>query len=248
MPRVLVPVNPGILSAQGMLLADVVKDYSRTVMLGADAGPADLEPLFADLEAQAASELAAEGVSPGRMAHERFLDMRYTGQSFEITVPFSRDMREAFEARHERQYGHRNEAKPVEVVNVRLRSRGSQAHLAPSRPEPGDAALPPSAVVGSQRAIFNGTPHDAAIIDRDALRPNNRFTGPAIVTEYSSTIVVPPTRHGHRGLLVQPDPGNRLTRPPPPCSFPLTPPRPLYKNRLPSARIAQLVEQLIRNQ
>ncbi|MBG0790062.1 MAG: hydantoinase/oxoprolinase family protein [Desulfovibrionaceae bacterium] len=192
MTRVLVPANPGILSAQGMLLADVVKDYSQTVMLGEDADAAGLTPLFADLEAQAAAELEAEGVPNERMVHERLLDMRYAGQSFEITVPFVPDMREAFESLHEHRYGHRNAAKPVEVVNVRLRSRGRQDGPAPIRRKPGTPTLPDNAVVGVQRAVFDSASHDAAIIDRDALRPNNRFTGPAIVTEYTSTLVIPP--------------------------------------------------------
>ncbi|BDQ35052.1 hydantoinase/oxoprolinase family protein [Pseudodesulfovibrio portus] len=192
MPRVLIPVNPGILSAQGMLLADVVKDYSQTVMRGADTGADDLAPLFDELEKQAGAELAAEGVPPERIGHERFLDMRYSGQSFEITVPFAPDMREAFETLHERRYGHRNAAKPVEVVNVRLRSRGRQDRLPLPRLQAGEAALSDQAVVGSQQTVFNGQPFETAIIDRTELRPGNRFTGPAIVTEYSSTIVIPP--------------------------------------------------------
>jgi len=192
MPRVLIPVNPGILSAQGMLLADVVKDYSRTVMCGAAAGADDMEPLFAELEEQAEAELAAEGAPPERIGHERFLDMRYTGQSFEITVPFAPNMREAFEALHERQYGHRNTDKPVEVVNVRLRSRGRQDRLPLPGEEPSGPALSDQAMVGRQQTIFNGKPFDTAVIDRAPLRPGNRFTGPAIVTEYSSTIVIPP--------------------------------------------------------
>ena len=193
MPRVLVPLNPGTLSAQGMLLADVVKDYSRTVMLGSDADARSLKPVFTELENRAETELAAEDVPGERIAHERYLDMRYTGQSFEITVPFAPAMREAFEALHEKQYGHRNADKPVEVVNVRLRSRGRQDRLPLSREGASATALPAQATVGSQRAVFNGQAHDTAIIDRASLLPGNRFTGPAIVTEYSSTIVIPPS-------------------------------------------------------
>jgi N-methylhydantoinase A len=191
--EVLVPVDPGILSANGMLMADVIKDYSRTVMRPADgfSGRA-METSFTELEQDGSAELAAEGVPEDRMVHERFLDMRYQGQSFEIVVPFGPDMAERFQALHEKRYGYRNEDKPVEVVNVRLRSRG----LADRRePEPGVAGtedIAAEAVLGRQKAVFDGTVVTAAILDRAALAPGNRFKGPAVITEYTSTIVVPP--------------------------------------------------------
>jgi N-methylhydantoinase A len=193
MPRVLVPVDPGILSASGMLLADVVKDYSRTVMRPADGftGQA-MEAAFAKLERDGLNELAAEGVPTGRVVHERFLDMRYHGQSFEIVVPFGPDMAERFQALHERRYGYRNEDKPVEVVNVRLRSRGIADRKTPEPGMAGGERISDKARLGRQRAVFDGAAVEAAVLDRAALAPGNQFAGPAIVTEYTSTIVVPP--------------------------------------------------------
>ncbi|MEZ7197732.1 hydantoinase/oxoprolinase family protein [Pseudodesulfovibrio karagichevae] len=193
MPEVLVPVDPGILSATGMLMADVVKDYSRTVMRPvAEFTDRDMDAAFAELERDGQNELAAEGVPPERVVHERFLDMRYHGQSFEIVVPFGPDMAERFQALHEQRYGYRNADKPVEVVNVRLRSRG----IADGKtPEPGTMSgeeIAAEARLGTQQAVFDGAAVAAAILDRAALAPGNRFTGPAIVTEYTSTIVVPP--------------------------------------------------------
>ncbi|XXJ18896.1 hydantoinase/oxoprolinase family protein [Desulfovibrio caledoniensis] len=205
MTRVLVPVDPGILSATGMLMADVVKDYSRTVMRPADAFTEQaVEASFAELERDGLAELAAEGVDMERVVHERFLDMRYQGQSFEIVVPFGPDMAERFQALHEKRYGYRNENKPVEVVNVRLRSRGTADRR---EPEPGvmrGEKIADRALLGTQQAVFDGAPVAAAILDRAALAPGNRFTGPAIVTEYTSTIVVPP------GAEVRVDPWSNL--------------------------------------
>jgi N-methylhydantoinase A len=205
MPRVLVPVDPGILSATGMLMADVVKDYSRTVMRPAAefTGPA-VEAAFAELERDGLDELAAEGVPPERAVHERFLDMRYHGQSFEIVVPFGPDMAERFHALHEQRYGYRNEDKPVEVVNVRLRSRGVSDRKAPEPARAGGETPPAEARLGGQRAVFDGEAVEAAVLDRGALVPGNRFRGPAIVTEYTSTIVVPP------GADVRVDPWSNL--------------------------------------
>ncbi|OIQ50922.1 Acetone carboxylase beta subunit [Pseudodesulfovibrio hydrargyri] len=205
MPKVLVPVDPGILSATGMLMADVVKDYSRTVMrpAGEFSGQA-MEASFAELERDGLAELAAEGVPEERVVHERFLDMRYQGQSFEIVVPFGPDMAERFHALHEKRYGYRNADKPVEVVNVRLRSRGIADG---KKPEPGEARgeeVAAEALLGSQRAVFDGAAVTAAVLERSALMPGNRFTGPAIVTEYTSTIVVPP------GAEVRVDPWSNL--------------------------------------
>ncbi|WP_319581985.1 hydantoinase/oxoprolinase family protein [uncultured Pseudodesulfovibrio sp.] len=193
MPEVLVPVDPGILSATGMLMADVVKDYSRTVMRpAAEFTGQALEDAFVALEQEGLAELATEGVPQERVVHERFLDMRYQGQSFEIVVPFGPDMAERFQTLHEQRYGYRNADKPVEVVNVRLRSRGTADRKEPVPGMNGGEAISSAARLGSQKAIFEGVSLDTAILDRMALMPGNRFTGPAIVTEYTSTIVVPP--------------------------------------------------------
>lgn len=192
MPRVFVPMNPGILSASGMLMADVVKDYSRTVMLPADqCTRKTLDPLFAGMEQTGSADLAAEGVSRDTISHERFLDMRYTGQSFEIIVPFTDDPAETFQQLHEKQYGHRND-KPVEVVNIRLRSLGHQDKpTLHSFPDAGPTP-PPAARLGTHKAWFYQTEHETTTYDRARLNPGNTIPGPAIITEYTSTIVIPP--------------------------------------------------------
>jgi len=194
MPRVFIPVNPGILSAVGMLMADVVKDYSRTVMRQASDFSADeMDTVFSQMETQGSEELAREGVHSESVVHERYLDMRYKGQSFEIIVAFESDCVEAFQVLHEKQYGHRNPDKPVEVVNVRLRSLGRQDKPKFEKRELVDAKLPANALIGTRQAVFGGLEYETAIIDRSRLLPGNQFSGPAIVTEYSSTIVVPPS-------------------------------------------------------
>jgi N-methylhydantoinase A len=193
MPRVLVPANPGILSALGMLMADVIKDYSHTVMLQAGAvDAADIARHFEPLEERGRRELAAEGVAEQAVELERYLDMRYEGQSFEILTPFEEDYVEAFQLLHERTYGYRYQGKPVQLVNVRLRARGKPkkpefAGLPQAGPEPA-----PEALLGSEDVVFEGSGHKTRIIDRQRLAPGNEIAGPAVIVEYTSTVLVPP--------------------------------------------------------
>ena len=133
-PRVLIPARPGILSALGVAIADVVKDYSRTVMLrGADLDRERLEEEFHGMEGLARAELEQEGLPSDRMTARRFLDVRYVGQSFELNVdyPTSRGARtseglaraisDSFYRAHLQRFGYADRAEPVEIVNLRLK-------------------------------------------------------------------------------------------------------------------------------
>ncbi len=211
-PRVLVPRNPGILSAIGMLMADVVKDYSQTIMRqAASLPPEELEAAFGPLEERGKQELLAEGIPAASIRLERALDMRYQGQSYELVTPLPdaaeaaagdtikdvvAEVVEIFHTQHEKQYGYRNASKPVEIVNVRLRARGM-----PEKPEldplpAGDSAPPENALLCERPVIFDGQSRLSAVWQRDALLAGNEIQGPAIVVEYSSTIVLPPFARG----------------------------------------------------
>jgi len=198
MPRVLVPRNPGILSAAGMLMADVIKDYSQTVMRRADELTAEtLDALFAPLEERGSADLLNEGMARQAIEHRRFLDMRYQGQSFELMVPGTGDIREAFHRQHETTYGYANRDKPVEVVNLRLRSIGRPARPELPRIAEGGASPPAEAWLGEREVVFGGRRSTAPLLQREKLLAGNRLLGPAIVIEYSSTIVVPPFAEAH---------------------------------------------------
>jgi N-methylhydantoinase A len=142
-PRVLVPDMPGALSAVGILLADVVRDYSRTVMLPGDA----IENLtqefgetksFAELEQQGAEEFATEGL---RGVPQRTLDLRYRHQGYELNVDFDPQAPaksiDAFHALHLQRYGFSDAERPVEIVNLRLRMIAAGDHFVPRRSELG---------------------------------------------------------------------------------------------------------------
>ncbi len=192
-PRVVVPRHAGILSAMGMLIADIVKDYSRTIMLR-DSRPMDtnLEELFGLMETRAWNDLDDEGVRREAVFFQRSLDMRYRGQSYEITVPFAPGYVEEFHRLHERMYGYGSPERPVEIVNVRLRAGGAREGIESDVQE--KVSTRPDARVFQigRPVVFDSKVHDTRIVDRSALRAGDRIAGPALVVEYSSTVVVPP--------------------------------------------------------
>jgi N-methylhydantoinase A len=184
-PRVLVPTLPGALSAVGILLADAVRDYSRTVMLPAHA---DLEEVFAELEERGRSEFKAEQLSGLCL---RSLDVRYRGQGYELNVPFGTDVLDAFHDLHLVRYGFAKEEHEVEIVNVRVRMVAGSQPFDPVRKPivPGNGQ---QALTGHRPVFFDGEPIDTPVYNRAALISGDSFSGPAIVTEYSSATILPP--------------------------------------------------------
>jgi N-methylhydantoinase A len=194
MPRVLVPQFPGGLSALGILRADVVKDFSQTVRLAVSGSPAMREQLrreFARLEQHSRREMRAEGFSGPELRLERWLDLHYVGQAYELSVRLGPNYLRDFHRAHERRYGYADPARPAEIVNVRVRMSGGTPK--PSlRRERASGANARAAMAGTRRSIFAGRALDAALYERTKLRPGNRFRGPAIVGEYSATTLAPP--------------------------------------------------------
>ena len=113
-PTVIVPRHAGVLSALGMLVADCVRDYSQSVLAKRAAS------VFAALEARAAEEFAAQGYV--EVLFQRFVDLRYRGQSYEITAPW--EQREKFHELHRRLYGYDHQGREVEQVTARVKAVG----------------------------------------------------------------------------------------------------------------------------
>jgi N-methylhydantoinase A len=193
-PRVLVPKFPGALSALGILGAEVVKELSQTVLIAVEsARPPEhaLRSAFARIERDAIREMGHEGFAARQVRVERFLDMRYVGQAYELTVPARGDFLGAFHGEHERRYGYSDPARVVEVVNVRARVIGLTAPLEWPRQRVGKAECG-AAIVARRSVCFAGRRHETPIYARENLRPGNRVAGPAIISEYSATTVLPP--------------------------------------------------------
>jgi N-methylhydantoinase A len=184
-PRVLVPTLPGALSAVGILLADTMREYSRTVMLAIDANP---EEAFSELEAQGFAEFATEGLDGQSF---RSVDLRYAGQGYELNISYGPEMAASFHAMHKRRYGFANETRPLEIVNIRVRLVAAAEGFEPPRQriQEGDGA---QALVGSRPVYFNGEALETRLYERDSLRAGDTFAGPAIISEYSSATILPP--------------------------------------------------------
>jgi N-methylhydantoinase A len=187
-PRVIVPAMPGALSALGILMSNVAKDYSRTLLLASDAQlpMTRLNKEFLTLENTARRDYKAERW-PGRIIFERWLEMRYAGQGFELPIRFTTDSLKKFHDEHERRYGYRLENNSVEIVNVRLRS-----WIATTTSRLRFSEDVQSAEASLTTMVFSGKPNSAKVFARSSLRKNEKNRGPAIVTEYSATTVVPP--------------------------------------------------------
>lgn len=191
MPSVLIPRHAGVLSALGMLEADVAKDYSAPVLRPAqDVSAADLSRGFAPLVAQAQRDLHAEGFRPAaRRLHKR-LDIRYAGQSYELTVPLSRAFRTDFDALHERRYGYADPRRPIEVVNIRLTAAGITPKPALPFTRPRRISTP--APAGRRPGRFNGRRMAVSSYRWADLAPGVRAAGPALITSGEATVVIPP--------------------------------------------------------
>jgi N-methylhydantoinase A len=135
--------------------------------------------------------MSGEGVPTKRIRVERWFDVRYVGQAYSLSVPAQGDFVAAFHRAHDQRHGYHDESRPVEVVNVRCRFIGlTHKPELPriARAKPGEAQRP----VESVRCGFAGGYRPAALYRREDLRAGHQLRGPAVVTEYSATTVVPP--------------------------------------------------------
>jgi N-methylhydantoinase A len=191
MRRVLVPQGASTLSAFGMLVADVVKDYVKTVMLPGDVTHEHLEALLAPLAARGQMAVAGEGIPASGITLYRELDMRYVGQSYELRVPLSVDFISAFHRAHQKIYGHNEPTAPLEIVNLRLRAVGSTSRPAmPTLPrangEIGDA------LIEQRPLILASGRHLVPIYDGQKLLAGHVIGGPALVVQPDTTVFVAP--------------------------------------------------------
>ena len=202
---ILIPPNGGLLSAYGMLFADVVKDYSQTVLWRFETDSETLvEALnagFDELLTRAENEMEPEGFTPDQLKIDRSLDMRYEGQSYELNIPYFAEtgayLQEAqvlvqkFHAAHNQRFGYARTGAPVEVVNLRLTATG-ETDKPPIQPLPLVDADPSGAFTVQNRVVFEGEALPTDFYRREALHPGNQIVGPAILTEFSATTVIPP--------------------------------------------------------
>src|SRR3984957_4702081 len=205
MRRILVPPRPGAFSALGLLCTDVVHDYIRSELKPlTDVTPDHAEAIFRALEAKARGEIQAEGMNAADARFIRELDLRYTGQGYELRTPLDglfgarltddslAGVRARFDQRHAQLHGHAAKERPVEVVSYRLRLRGIVPKYQP-RDEPALATPRAPAPKGRRTIHLDGASAcEATLYERDGLDVGIAITGPAIVEQFDATTVIPP--------------------------------------------------------
>jgi N-methylhydantoinase A len=213
-PKVLIPPNPGVLSAVGVAMSDAVKDYSRTLLVHQDQLTSEsLKYAFQSLEEQGKRELLEDGFSGGRIRLSRFLDMRYVGQSYELTIEcpnlnqnMARSATRRFHQAHRRRYGHSDWRQPVELVTIRLKAIGLVER--PDFEKLEEVKGSSSSGLKDQRTVaFDGSLESTSCYERILLKPGQRFDGPALVFQMDATTVIPPgwkvKVDGWRNLVAQ---------------------------------------------
>jgi N-methylhydantoinase A len=196
-PRVIIPRFPGALSALGILASDVVKDYSRTVLwrVSQDIPHNRLRSEFSALE-RLASKSFREESWPAPPKFHCSVDLRYRGQGYELNIPLTKNLRRDFEQEHQLRYGYAHPAREIELVTLRLRAtlKSNPVQVGPEA-LPSRRTLPGKTSAAEAPVIFEGNKLTTKIYSRDDLKPRRRYSGPAIISEYSATTVVPPKKN-----------------------------------------------------
>jgi N-methylhydantoinase A len=195
-PTVLVPPNPGTTSALGCLLVDVRHDLA-TMFFGKvdEVDPAEVEREFVALEDEARERMSAEGVEQERTELQRSIDMRYAGQWRSLSVgvgsPFEsfESVVADFEDQHEREHNYRLEGGAVEAYRLNVRAVGVVKKAEPARHEPNGSSPEPRA---TRTVRFGSERLETPVYVRAELGAGATLTGPAVIEQLDSTVLVPP--------------------------------------------------------
>ncbi len=202
MPRVIIPNAPGHFSAYGMLVADLRRDYVRTLFTSLDALDFDeINKQYRTMEEEGQDEIRRAAVKVGDIRIERGLDMRYVGQEHAVSVDIPMEVFESkdlatlkslFDAVHLKRYGYCSDNEKAEIVSIRTSVSGDMpkpvlADLPKGEADP-DVAPTISPVYFTSKAGWQ----DARIYQRENLKWGNRIAGPALIEEYASTTVIFP--------------------------------------------------------
>ena len=209
-PYVIVPPYPGIAAAMGLIATDMVYEYAATTYQRLSKLDAfAVQQRFEELEQQAVRQLEEDGIPADRLVVQRIVDARYLGQGYELRVDapagpidhaWVERVRADFHDVHEREFTRRFEESDIEIPNIRVRGIGLMPPLQTPPLAAGDAS-PDAALRHEGKAWFqvgDRLEHvPTRYYDRAALLAGNRLEGPAIVSQYDSTTVIPPGIGAH---------------------------------------------------
>ena len=216
-PWVVVPRYPGMTSAAGLVVADIVHNFVQTAVSEfSQVTPEFLAGGFNALRQRAAETLDLDGVPAMQRRYDRSLDMKYVGQGYTLNIAVAEAhftaetlsaIVERFHTQHEALYGFRAAEESVEIINLRLQATGVLPKPQP-RPQPRGLRIPEAARGGTRLAWVEAQQERQAyhVYDRDCLRTGQVLPGPAIVEQVDSTTVIPPrwraTVDGYGNLIL----------------------------------------------
>lgn len=199
--QVIIPALPGVFSSLGLLSATKEHEFVQSMMCRTqDTNPDSLEQAFHQLESQAGTALEHEGYPPLYLGFTRYVDLHYVGQVHELTVLMPptgdlEDLEDAFGQEHQRTYGYLSEFEPIEITNIRVLWRQTQSQSNLLNLTSAGATLYKQRAYTSNRQAYFGPERgslEAPLISRADLGIQPKL-GPAIIEEYDTTIVVPPS-------------------------------------------------------
>jgi N-methylhydantoinase A/oxoprolinase/acetone carboxylase beta subunit len=191
---VIVPCNAGVFSAVGLLLANSIKDYSRSVLKLADKTENEvLKGLFYKLIKKSTWDMKKEGFVDHQIKIFPTLDLRYFGQSYEISIPFKENhsYESSFHLAHKKLYSYSHPKRPVEIVNIRIKAVGTTKKIR-FKKYPLQSPNPQEALFGEQKLIYGQKTYKSKIYKRSYLKTGNRISGPALIVDDESTTLLPP--------------------------------------------------------
>jgi N-methylhydantoinase A len=185
--EVIIPPLASTLSAYGMSVADVVKDYSQTIMFSGTTSPETILAKLQPLMEKGVMDIQAEGFSRNDVTLERSLDMRYSGQSYELSIPYRETFLQDFHLHHELTYGFSRQDSDVEIVNIRVRAIGDiSPPPLPMLPFAGED--PTKALIEERTVHLASQPGNIPLYQGELLLHGNQISGPAIIARKDTTI------------------------------------------------------------
>jgi len=201
--KIIVPANPGLFSAHGLLAADFRNNLAKAIMkLAEEIEVKKVEDVFQKLEVEGARLLEKQRVPEVNMRFIRQMDLRYFGQSYELTIPTSKPFTEEvlhrtvenFHRKHMAIYGYAVKSEPVELVNVKLIAVGL-VEKPKLKANPLRGKKPSKDTVIAKRKVFfeqNNDYIETSVYRRERLKAGNLIDGPAVIEQYDATTIVYP--------------------------------------------------------
>jgi len=197
MPRVIVPKNAGVLSSLGLLMADSIKDYSKSILKTAEkTSKEELENHFKKLIEKSIMSMKEDGFQEDAVTIFSFLDLRYQGQSYEITIPYRNKIISNlsfvsdFHKAHRKLYSYHHEQRAIEIVNIRVKAVGTTKKIKLKRLPPKNTN-PERAFMKKQAIHYEGKTWQASVFKRALLATGNKINGPALIADSESTTFLP---------------------------------------------------------